>query len=332
MSAWVFRRGTVTPGAFDEVLPPPVAPFKPNRYARCVKLFAFDEVGADLGLMPVAARRALDRAGLRLSLSGWRSLPHDAREAVTTAGSRTVVDTGLVAERVARAAPAAELVTPLDDGPEDEPPEELRQVLGSARPLPDLTWSRLTALERYALSKALRSKRRERLDRAYEEIVGARATSTHVSPRGDAEMVRISEKSPSKRRAVATSQVSVELEVLERLLSGDVPKGDVLGTARLAGILAAKRTPEWIPLCHPLTLTHISIALEVDRSAGLVRITSEVEAIDRTGVEMEALVGASAAALTIYDMLKGLDRGMLIGPTVLLEKSGGKSGDYRREG
>jgi cyclic pyranopterin phosphate synthase len=110
--------------------------------------------------------------------------------------------------------------------------------------------------------------------------------------------------------------------------NADTPKGDVLGTARLAGIMAAKRTPDIVPLCHPIALTHVGVELELDEQQSAVRITATVEAFDRTGVEIEALHAASAAALTVYDMLKAFDRSMEIGPTRLRSKSGGRSGDF----
>jgi cyclic pyranopterin monophosphate synthase len=109
-----------------------------------------------------------------------------------------------------------------------------------------------------------------------------------------------------------------------------VPKGDVLGTARIAGILAAKRTPELIPLCHHVQLTRVVVDFEILADVSAVRILASAEAADRTGVEMESLVAASVAALTLYDMLKGVDRGITIGPTRLLEKTGGRTGEYRR--
>jgi cyclic pyranopterin phosphate synthase len=115
-----------------------------------------------------------------------------------------------------------------------------------------------------------------------------------------------------------------------RIGSGTVPKGDVLATARLAGIMAAKRTAELIPLCHPLAITRAEVELRVLGSQGLVRIRATVEAFDRTGVEMEALTAASVAALTIVDMVKGIDRDLAVDELVLLEKSGGRSGLYRR--
>jgi cyclic pyranopterin phosphate synthase len=117
----------------------------------------------------------------------------------------------------------------------------------------------------------------------------------------------------------------------ERLENATAPKGDVLGTARLAGIQGAKRTSDLIPLCHPLSLTHAEVRFETDAPRSRVRVLAEVEVVDRTGVEMEALVAATTAALTIYDMLKSIDRGMTLGPSRLLEKSGGRSGDFVAE-
>jgi cyclic pyranopterin phosphate synthase len=119
-------------------------------------------------------------------------------------------------------------------------------------------------------------------------------------------------------------------EAFARVQSQSVPKGDVLGTARLAGIMAAKRTAELIPLCHPLALTKLALSLELDASQNAISVQATVEAFDRTGVEMEALTAVSVAALTVYDMLKGIDRSMEIGPTRLLSKRGGRTGDFSR--
>jgi cyclic pyranopterin phosphate synthase len=140
-------------------------------------------------------------------------------------------------------------------------------------------------------------------------------------------MVDVKEKAPTARRAIAGAVLRLRKESLAHLR--DNPKGDVLAAARLAGIQAAKRTWELIPLCHPIALTGTSIDLEVDDD-GTVRIRATVEAFDRTGVEMEALVAASTAALTIYDMMKAVDRWMTMTDVGLIEKSGGRSGHLRR--
>jgi cyclic pyranopterin phosphate synthase len=169
-----------------------------------------------------------------------------------------------------------------------------------------------------------------RLDAAYGEIVGDSAISTHLAPGGGVRMVDVGEKPVTERRAVAETTVSMSRGALERLLQRDAPKGDVLATARLAGILGAKHTSDLVPLCHPIPLTHVAVEIEVLPEQRSVRITTTVLAVARTGVEMEALAAASTAALTVYDMLKAVDRGMQIGPTRLMEKSGGRSGDYRR--
>ena len=153
---------------------------------------------------------------------------------------------------------------------------------------------------------------------------------THLDEQGKARMVDVSEKDVTHREAVAESVVIMRPETLELIVSGSAPKGDVFATARIAGILAAKRTSELIPLCHPLTLTSVRVdpvACPPDR----VRITAEVRCDEKTGVEMEALTAASVAALTIYDMCKAVDRGMEIVTTRLLKKSGGKSGLFERE-
>jgi cyclic pyranopterin phosphate synthase len=203
-------------------------------------------------------------------------------------------------------------------------------ALGPERSLSPAVWSSLSALDRFALAKVVDRGRADRIAAAYAEIVGDSAISTHLSPRGGVRMVDVSEKPLTLRSAVAESAVRMNAEAFTRLSRSDAPKGDVLGTARLAGIMAAKRTSELVPLCHPVALTHLAVELALDEGARVVRITATAEAYDRTGVEMEALVAASAAALTVYDMLKAFDRGIEIGPTRLRSKSGGRSGDYER--
>lgn len=155
---------------------------------------------------------------------------------------------------------------------------------------------------------------------------------THLDPTGRARMVDVSEKSPTDRRALARAVVRVSADTARAVQSGDAPKGDVLGTARIAGIQAAKRTAELIPLCHPLALSFVGVDAEIDADAGEIRLTAEVRTTGPTGVEMEALTAAAVAALTVYDMIKGLERGAQIAEVALLEKSGGRSGEWRRGG
>lgn len=149
----------------------------------------------------------------------------------------------------------------------------------------------------------------------------------------DPRMVDVGDKPETRRRAVATGRVRIGVPTLAAVREGRVPKGDVLAVARLAGIQAAKRTPELVPLCHPLRLTSVEVDLQaVEQTGGpVVLIRAEVEAVDRTGVEMEALSAVAAAALTVYDMLKGLQRGIVIERIRLEEKSGGRSGTWQRE-
>lgn len=281
-------------------------------------------------MVPLAARRALDRVGVKLSLEGWRSLGLDARRAITESGSRAMVDVAPVLDWARRAEPAPERIEPVDEPPGDEPPREIVEALGPARPLSAPVWARLPPLDRFALAKVVQRGRAERIEAAYDEIVGQSAISPHIAPGGGVRMVAVSEKQATHRTAVAESSVTMNAGAFDRLSRAEAPKGDVLGTARLAGIMAAKKTSELVPLCHPVALTHLSVELALDREARRVVITATAEAHDRTGVEMEALVAASSAALTVYDMLKAFDRAMEIGPTRLVAKSGGRSGDYRR--
>lgn len=150
--------------------------------------------------------------------------------------------------------------------------------------------------------------------------------STHLNEAGEVRMVDVGAKPATLRRARAEAEVRLAAATLERLRRGDTPKGDVLATVRLAGIQAAKRTDELIPLCHGLALTKVEVGIELGEAT--VTITATAEAFDRTGVEMEAMVAASVAALTLYDMLKGVDRAMSYSVR-LLEKSGGRSGTWR---
>ncbi|HWD56701.1 MAG TPA: cyclic pyranopterin monophosphate synthase MoaC [Stellaceae bacterium] len=154
---------------------------------------------------------------------------------------------------------------------------------------------------------------------------------SHVDAQGRARMVDVSDKAETDRVAVAGARVVMRPATLARIQAGDIAKGDVLQVARLAGIMAAKKTADLIPLCHPLALTSVEVELACDAARSAVEITATCRLKGRTGVEMEALTAASVAALTVYDMCKAIDRGMTVGEVRLLRKSGGKSGDFVAE-
>lgn len=156
--------------------------------------------------------------------------------------------------------------------------------------------------------------------------------SSHFDEKGAARMVDVGEKAVTSREAVARGRVSLSREAFDSIVSGTAKKGDVLGVARIAAIQAAKRTADWIPLCHPLALDALEVSFEPDASGPAISIEALVRTSARTGVEMEAMVAVSAAALTIYDMCKSIDRGISIGDVRLVRKSGGKSGLYERAG
>lgn len=161
----------------------------------------------------------------------------------------------------------------------------------------------------------------------YAEVV-TEPRLTHLDAEGHARMVDVGDKDVTKRRAVATCNVLMSPQTAEAVRSQSMKKGDVLAVARIAGIQAAKRTSDLIPLCHPLMLSHVSVELSVESDRVAIRAVAEV--MDRTGVEMEALTACSVAALTVYDMCKAIDREMTITDLALEEKSGGRSGEYRR--
>ena len=154
------------------------------------------------------------------------------------------------------------------------------------------------------------------------------AEFTHFDSKGKARMVDVSDKKVSERTAIAKGSVIASPETIKLIADGGVQKGDVLSVARLAGIMGAKRTPELIPLCHPLALTSVVVDLELDPGRNAIDITATCKITDRTGVEMEALTAVSVAALTVYDMCKAVDRAMTIEAIRLVHKSGGKSGTY----
>jgi cyclic pyranopterin phosphate synthase len=156
------------------------------------------------------------------------------------------------------------------------------------------------------------------------------AKLSHVADSGEARMVDVSPKPESERRAVATGSIRMKPETLGAIQRAEIKKGDVLGVARVAGVMAAKKTAELIPLCHPLALTDVQVTLTADETLPGIRCEATVKTIGRTGVEMEALTAATVALLTVYDMAKAVDRGMELSDISLAEKSGGVRGDFSR--
>jgi cyclic pyranopterin phosphate synthase len=155
---------------------------------------------------------------------------------------------------------------------------------------------------------------------------------THLDEQGRARMVDVGAKSVTERRAVARARLRTDQDTLVRILQGDVPKGDVLAVARIAGIMAAKQTPNLIPLCHPLPLSAVEISFRAGDEPGVLEIEATVAVTARTGAEMEAMTAAAIAGLTVYDMCKAIDKSMMLTDVRLVAKSGGKSGEYRRAG
>ncbi len=153
---------------------------------------------------------------------------------------------------------------------------------------------------------------------------------THFDKQGQARMVDVSSKTETEREAVASGSVSMKEETFAMIREGGISKGDVLGVARVAGIMAAKKTPEIIPMCHPLNISSVTVEFDFDEANHSIGIKSRVKNTGRTGVEMEALTAVAATALTIYDMCKAVDKAMVISEILLLEKRGGKSGTFRR--
>ncbi|HEV3192503.1 MAG TPA: cyclic pyranopterin monophosphate synthase MoaC [Polyangiaceae bacterium] len=288
--------------------------------------YRFEAIDDDLSLIPLSARRVLDTLGQRLSLGAWRSLAVEDRWQVARAGAQEDVGAPATAFLLG-ATPAPEKIQPVAEPDRASVPREIIEALGTSRPLDDTHWSGLRALDRYVLAKCSRS--HDRLTAAYDEIMTTQ-TLPHLTPAGEAHMVDVSAKDVTPRRAVATARVRASPVVIQAIAAGTMVKGDVVAVARVAGILAAKRTPDLIPLCHPVQTTSASIDIDLDAPGGELRIRAVVEAVDRTGVEMEAMVAASISALTVYDMIKSADRWASIELVQLEEKSGGKSGNVQR--
>ena len=157
------------------------------------------------------------------------------------------------------------------------------------------------------------------------------AKLTHFNRKGKTHMVNVGDKAITIRRAVAEGTILMQPQTIKLILAGNHKKGDVLGIARIAGIMAAKKTADLVPLCHPISITHIDIELEPQKNKNAIYCRATTETCDRTGVEMEALTAVQITLLTIYDMCKAVDRGMSINKVQLLEKTGGKSGRWKRE-
>lgn len=155
---------------------------------------------------------------------------------------------------------------------------------------------------------------------------------THLDDKGRARMVDVGAKDETERRATARARLVTDAGTIARILRGDMPKGDVLAVARTAGILAAKQTPSLIPLCHPIPLSAVEISFEAGKEPGVLEVEARVKVMARTGAEMEAMTACAVAGLTVYDMCKAVDKTMVLTDLRLVAKSGGKSGDFRREG
>jgi cyclic pyranopterin phosphate synthase len=306
-------------------------------------VYTFEEIDGTLPYMPLAARRVLDGLGRKMSLEAWLALGVEERRRLVAAGAGERVDWAVLS-LVDRARPAPHHVPPEADPDDAAPPAALAMALGPARPLDSVRWRALGALDRYALGKY--TGKPVKLAQAYDEILDVEPTRppkdpsstdenveptlTHLTTVGEAHMVDVGGKAETARRAVATARVRTTRAVVLAVAGGTIGKGDVLSVARVAGILASKRTPDLVPLCHPVRTTHVAVELALDEAAGEIYVRAVVEALDRTGVEMEAMTAATVASLTVYDMIKSVDRWSSIDAVRLETKSGGKSGDLTR--
>jgi molybdenum cofactor biosynthesis protein MoaC len=289
-------------------------------------VYAFEAIDETLPFVPLAARRVLDALGRKLSLEGWLSLPIAERWRVVLAGTEGPVRADAV-PAVDLAVPTPARIEPVPEPDPASPPSELLAALGGSRPLDPARWRLLRPLDRYALVKC--AAKPEKVARAFDEIVQVPRLA-HLTSAGEAHMVDVGAKAVTARRAVASACLRTTGAVIDAISAGRIAKGDVLAAARIAGIFAAKRTPELVPLCHPVQTTHVAVEFDADASRGELRVRATADAVDRTGVEMEAMVAATVASLTVYDMIKSADPWASIDAVRLEAKSGGKSGDVTR--
>jgi cyclic pyranopterin phosphate synthase len=277
----------------------------------------------------MCALRALDLAGIETKSVHWAQLSVELQTQLMRLGSCEQVDRCALRTLLSNMGREAN-----NDGPEPDSqhtPAGLSEALGPRRPMSASSWAILSSLERYSLWKLLADGHYQELACAYDEIVGASGVSSHLSAQGEARMVNVSLKPVTERRALASARVRMSASTLSQLADGKASKGDVIAISRIAGIMSVKRTSDLIPLCHPVATTKASVDILVDwQLPGLV-VSCEVCAVDRTGVEMEAMTGATVAALTVYDMLKGIDRAIVIETVQLELKEGGRSGRWTRQ-
>jgi cyclic pyranopterin phosphate synthase len=294
-----------------------------------MRIYAFEQIDEWLDAIPLAAKRALESAGCKLSVVAWRRMRSGARVAIAALGAERRIELARVRDLLIEEGAPFEPMSPTQDPAHRAPPPELVRALK----IDPSTWRALKPLDRWVLARFARRGRVERLRLAYEEMLADEPPhsigplSTHLDARGEVHMVDVGTKDVTLRHAIARAEVRMANETVLRLRSGDTPKGDVLATARVAAIQAAKRTPDIIPLCHAVALTKVTVDIAIVDGGAIVDVRAEAR--DRTGVEMEAMVGASAGALTLYDMLKGIDRGIRF-EVALVEKAGGKSGTWNR--
>jgi cyclic pyranopterin monophosphate synthase len=293
-------------------------------------VFGFEEVTEDLEWLPLAARRALDASGAALSLATWQTLDLETRWRFVAFGNEETVPVERVQSELGRLGDWSVCET-WHEPPQPSP--ELLLLVPRFRDALAREWARLGGLERYALAKMAASGRRsaeERARRVDEACAALLMGLTHLDARGAARMVDIHDKAPTTRTATASARLIMQPTTVALLRDGQPKKGDVFAAARIAGIQAAKRTAELIPLCHTIALRGVEVELELHPELPGVRIVARVKTVDRTGVEMEALVACSIAGLTLYDMLKSVDRTMVLEGVQLDEKRGGRSGDFVR--
>lgn len=294
---------------------------------RAIYLFEQDD---DLSLLPLSARRALDLAGQHLSLQGWRSLALSDRRTLSEMGAYEQVPVVAVLALVSQATPPPAPMEVAGDPPRDSLPDGLSGLLDPARSISIERWASLRSIDRYAIRHLSTPERQEKLRALLDELSAPRPT--HLDDRGEARMVDVGAKPVTARRAVASALVAMSPATLTAITDGGAPKGDAFAAARIAGIQASKRTHELIPLCHALALSRVEVRFETRPERGEVLILVTADAIDRTGVEMEAMTAASVAALTLYDMVKGMERDVVIGPIQLERKEGGRTGVWQRGG
>ena len=279
-----------------------------------VPLYEAEGEKRDLGVMPISARRALMIAGELLTPEGWKSLTLGDRRTVVMEGAKATIDRAKIQDITHKANPPSDWGDAVTDPPAEEAPADLLEKLGSDRPLEVEKWTGLRPLDRFAFVLVASEGPPERLLRFYDGLF--QRASVVLAAAGVSGQFRM----VSTHRAVASARVQMRIESLALLLGSDTTPDQMFAMARIAGIQAGKHASQFLPLCYPSPITRVDVICQADYGTGSILIKATVDAVEKSGVDTEAMVAATVAALTLVDFAKHIDRGVSVTDVQLLEE------------